>query len=57
MQSTCLAAYGEKEQVAPFSYRLSPRGEEEILVRITHCGVCHSGLNSFKNLIFKTYIK
>ena len=44
------AAYAAKERLRPFSYpepgRLAPM---EVLVKISHCGICHSDIHLIDN--------
>ena len=50
MTIECYAAYAAKERLRPFSYpeprRLAPM---EVLVKISHCGICHSDIHLIDN--------
>jgi D-arabinose 1-dehydrogenase-like Zn-dependent alcohol dehydrogenase len=40
------AAYEAKGQLKPFTYTPRPLGEEDVDIRITHCGICSSDLHT-----------
>lgn len=40
------AAYEAKGQLKPFAYVPRPLGEEDVEIRITHCGICSSDLHT-----------
>lgn len=50
MSIECYAAYAAKERLRPFSYpepgRMAPM---EVLVKISHCGICHSDIHLIDN--------
>jgi uncharacterized zinc-type alcohol dehydrogenase-like protein len=43
------AAKGPREALVPFSYELGPLGPHDVLVSVTHCGICHSDLHLVDN--------
>ena len=45
-QFKAFAAYEVKGELKPFSYTPRPLGEEDVEVRITHCGICSSDLHT-----------
>jgi len=40
------AAFEAKGQLKPFTYTPRPLGEEDVDIRITHCGICSSDLHT-----------
>jgi uncharacterized zinc-type alcohol dehydrogenase-like protein len=38
------AAKAAKAKLEPFEYEAGPLGEEDVEVRVTHCGICHSDI-------------
>jgi uncharacterized zinc-type alcohol dehydrogenase-like protein len=49
MSVKAFAAKGPREKLVPFSYDLSQPGPHEVLVSITHCGICHSDIHLINN--------
>ncbi|HBO97767.1 MAG TPA: alcohol dehydrogenase [Candidatus Omnitrophica bacterium] len=50
MTIECYAAYGAKEKLRPFSYPEPRRlGPMEVLIKISHCGICHSDIHLIDN--------
>lgn len=45
MKIHALAAMGPKEPLSPFSYDAAELGAFEILIKVTHCGLCHSDVH------------
>jgi uncharacterized zinc-type alcohol dehydrogenase-like protein len=43
------AAKTAKGPFEPFSYNLGELGSEEVEIKVTHCGVCHSDLSMLNN--------
>jgi alcohol dehydrogenase (NADP+) len=43
------AAFKEKDNLKPFSYKARPLGDYDIDVKITHCGICHSDIHYIDN--------
>ena len=43
------AASAPKAALQPFSFDPGPLGPEEVEVRVTHCGICHSDLSMLDN--------
>jgi uncharacterized zinc-type alcohol dehydrogenase-like protein len=43
------AAKGAKQQLEPFEYELGPLGPDEVDVKVSHCGICHSDLAMIDN--------
>ena len=36
-------------QLVPFEYKSQPLGSQEVLVRVSHCGICHSDIHLIRN--------
>lgn len=55
------AAFKEKDNLKPFSYKARPLGDYDIDVKITHCGICHSDIhyidNGWKSRYFYFFFK
>lgn len=50
MTIECYAAFGPKESLRPFRYLEPARlGLREVLIRISHCGICHSDIHLIDN--------
>jgi uncharacterized zinc-type alcohol dehydrogenase-like protein len=49
MQINALAASGPGAPLEPFSFEISTPGPEQALIRVSHCGICHSDLHLIKN--------
>lgn len=45
MKIHAYAAFGPKEELKPFVYEPPALGPYEILVKVTHCGLCHSDVH------------
>lgn len=43
------AASSAKGQLNPFEFDLGPLGPEEVEIKVSHCGVCHSDLSMLDN--------
>jgi len=43
------AAKSAKGKLEPFEYEPGPRGPEDVEVRVTHCGICHSDVAMIDN--------
>ncbi|WP_029921461.1 NAD(P)-dependent alcohol dehydrogenase [Nevskia soli] len=43
------AAKKAGEPLVPFQFRRNPPGEQDILIEITHCGICHTDLHRVNN--------
>ncbi len=43
------AVTGAKQRLEPFEYEPGPLGADEVEVRVTHCGICHSDLAMIAN--------
>lgn len=43
------AAPAARQPLAPFSYDPGPLGDEQVEIRVTHCGICHSDLSMIDN--------
>lgn len=43
------ACYNPKEKMRAFAYEPGPLGENEVEVRVTHCGICHSDIHLIDN--------
>jgi uncharacterized zinc-type alcohol dehydrogenase-like protein len=43
------AAQAAKQPLQPFSYEPAPLGDEQIEVKISHCGICHSDIHLIDN--------
>src|SRR6201995_5115459 len=43
------AASSAKAPLQPFSFDLGPLGPEEVEIKVTHCGICHSDLSMLDN--------
>lgn len=49
MQYNAYAAYEAKANLKPFSYDSGELGPNEIEVKISHCGICHSDIHLINN--------
>ncbi len=45
MKISAFAAYSSKEPLRAFTYEVPPLDPHEILVKISHCGLCHSDIH------------
>ncbi len=43
------ASQGPKQPLEPFEYEPGPLGPDEVEVKVTHCGICHSDLAMIDN--------
>ena len=43
------AAQGPKQALEPFEYEPGPLGPDEVEVKVTHCGICHSDIAMIDN--------
>lgn len=43
------AAYKAKDELKPFSYENSSLKADEVKIKVTHCGICHSDLHLIDN--------
>ena len=49
MAIKAFAVKGPKQKLEPFEYEPGPPGPDEVEVRVTHCGICHSDLAMIDN--------
>ncbi len=49
MAIKCYAAKGPKQTLEPFEYEPGPLGPDEVEVKVTHCGICHTDLAMIDN--------
>ena len=49
MKVICQAAMAAKQPLERFQYEARPVGESEVLVSITHCGICYSDVHMIDN--------
>jgi alcohol/geraniol dehydrogenase (NADP+) len=49
MSVKAYAVKGPKQALEPFEYTPGPLGPEEVEVRVTHCGICHSDIAMIDN--------
>lgn len=45
MQINAYAAYKPKTPLKPFLYQAKPLGPKDVVIDITHCGICHSDIH------------
>ncbi|WMI65086.1 NAD(P)-dependent alcohol dehydrogenase [Aestuariibaculum sp. YM273] len=43
------AATAEKSKLTPYSYELGPLGSEDVDIKVSYCGICHSDLSMINN--------
>ena len=43
------AAKGPKSALQPFEYEADNLGQDEVEIKVTHCGICHSDLSMLDN--------
>ncbi len=43
------AAYAPKEKLKPFKFERREPGEEDVLIEILYCGICHSDIHQARN--------
>lgn len=48
------AAHAKDQPLQPFSYEAGPLGDEEVEIRVEHCGICHSDLAMIESEWFPT---
>ena len=49
MKVNAYAASEPKGKLAPFSYDLAELSSEQVDIKITHCGMCHSDISMINN--------
>jgi len=49
MQVNAYAAFEPKGKLEPYTYELGEIGSEEVDIRVTYCGICHSDLSMINN--------
>ena len=49
MTVKCFAAKGPREVLVPFSYELGALGPHEVLISVSHCGICRSDVHLIDN--------
>lgn len=49
MSVRAYAAKSPKAKLEPFEYNPSPLGPDEVDIRVTHCGICHSDVSLIDN--------
>lgn len=49
MKIHAFASLKQKEALQPFSYEASPLGPFDVLLKISHCGLCHSDIHLIDN--------
>ena len=49
MEIHAFAALRPREALQPFSYKASPLGPHDVLLKISHCGICHSDIHLIDN--------
>jgi uncharacterized zinc-type alcohol dehydrogenase-like protein len=49
MKIHAYAAMGPREALKPFTYDAPPLGPFEILIKVSHCGLCHSDIHLIDN--------
>lgn len=45
----CFAAHKAKARLKPFSYAQKRLGSNDVRIRVTHCGICHSDIHLIDN--------
>ncbi|MCX7833354.1 MAG: NAD(P)-dependent alcohol dehydrogenase, partial [Ignavibacteria bacterium] len=45
MKISGFAAYEKKSELKPYQYEPNELGRKEVLIKITHCGICHSDIH------------
>lgn len=45
MQINCYAAFTPGGMLKPYTYETKPLGDWEVLIKVTHCGICHSDVH------------
>jgi len=43
------AAMEPKEKLTPYSYELGAIGPEQVDIKVSYCGICHSDLSMINN--------
>ena len=43
------AAHSEKDKLTPFEYSLAELGPEQVEIKVSYCGICHSDLSMLNN--------
>ncbi len=49
MKVNAFAAQEPKGKLESYSYELGELGSEEVDIKVSHCGVCHSDLSMINN--------
>ncbi|MCS7205761.1 MAG: NAD(P)-dependent alcohol dehydrogenase [Leptospiraceae bacterium] len=49
MKVSAYASFQEKSELEPYEFELKPLQDHEVLVKITHCGICHSDVHLIDN--------
>ena len=49
MKVNAFAAHEPNGELRPFSYELDQLGPEQVDIKVSHCGVCHSDLSMINN--------
>ncbi len=49
MKVNAYAAHEPNGKLQPFSYELDDLGAEEVDIKVSHCGICHSDLSMINN--------
>ena len=49
MKVNAFAAHEPNGELQPFSYDLDQLGPEQVDIKVSHCGVCHSDLSMINN--------
>lgn len=49
MKVNAFAAFEPKSKLAPFSYELEELGPEQVDIKVSYCGICHSDLSMINN--------
>ncbi|KAG1692051.1 hypothetical protein DVH05_025859 [Phytophthora capsici] len=43
------ASFGKDEEIKPWQYQSRPLGDEDIEIKISHCGICGSDLHTIES--------
>ena len=49
MKVNAYAATEEKAKLTPYSYELGEIGSEQVDIKVSYCGICHSDLSMINN--------
>ena len=55
MKVFAYAAKKAKSSLEPFEYETKALGPRQVLIRVTHCGICHSDIHLIDNDSVKHY--